>query len=118
MSPHPSAAELAQRQLDAYNRADVDAFCACYDDDVAVLDADGVETLRGMAAFRERYAAMFSRFDGVHAELAGRLACGAHAVDHERWSRVDAQTGEASSGEVLARYTVRDGKIAVVQFLR
>ena len=38
-------AELAQRQLAAYNTADLDGFCACYHPQVAVWD-DTSETLR------------------------------------------------------------------------
>lgn len=113
-----SAGDLARRQLEAYNRADVDAFCACYAPDVRVLDAEGSVIFEGAGEFRRRYAELFSRHEDVRAELIGRLACGAHAVDHERWSRRDRATGEISSGELLARYTERDGLIAVVQFLR
>ena len=113
MNEPATASELAQRQLDAYNSADIDAFCACYAEDVVVLDADGNATMTGLGEFRERYAALFARFKNVRAELVARLACGAHAVDHERWSRIDAATGEASSGEILARYTVKDGRIEI-----
>ena len=110
--------ELAQRQLDAYNRADLDAFCACYAPNVLVLDESGDVSLRGREAMRERYGALFGRFRDVRADLVDRVACGPHAVDHERWSRVDRGSGAESSGEILARYTLRDGLIAVVQFLR
>ena len=112
------AASLAQRQLDAYNAADLDAFSACYADDVIVLDGDGSPTMRGRTELRERYGILFARFRDVRADLIARVACGSHAIDHERWSRVDRETGDASAGEILARYTVRDGLIAVVQFLR
>lgn len=108
---------LAERQLAAYNVADVDAFCACYAPDVSVLDADGRETLRGLAAFRQRYERLFAEWTDVRAEVTSRVACGDHAVDHERWSRVDRASGQRREGELLVRYTARDGLIAVVQFL-
>ena len=111
-------AALAQRQLDAYNAGDLDAFCACYAPDVVVLDERGAVTMSGAATFRSRYAALFERFSGVRAELLSRVACGSHVVDHERWRRVDRETGEETSGEILARYTVREGLIAIVEFLR
>lgn len=113
-----AAKALAQRQLDAYNVADLDVFSACYADDVIVLDAEGAPTMSGRAELRERYAQLFARFRDVRADLIVRVTCGSHAIDHERWSRVDRETGEASAGEILARYTVRDGLIAVVQFWR
>jgi hypothetical protein len=50
--------ELAERQLSAYNDANLDAFCACYHRDVVVLDADGEVSLQGIEPFRSRYAEM------------------------------------------------------------
>ncbi len=118
MSEASPAVRAAEAQLEAYNRGDLDAFCACYADDVVVLDADGLPTLRDMPAFRARYATLFERFRDVRAAVLTRVTCGDHVVDHERWSRVDRASGEAQSGEVLARYVVRAGRIALVQFLR
>lgn len=110
-----SITELAARQLDAYNRADLDAFCDCYHDDVAVLSDDGSEVARGRDAFRARYEALFSR-RAFGASVETRVAVGAHCVDHERWWRdVD---GTREEGEVLVRYRLRDGRIDEVQFFR
>lgn len=118
MTDEPAVLRLSHAQLAAYNAADVDAFCACYHPDVRVLDADGRATLEGLAAFRERYATMFRENREVHAVVHGRLLLPPHVVEAEAWSRVNVATGEASAGEVLVRYTERDGRIAVVEFLR
>ena len=108
--------ELAQRQLDAYNLSDLDAFCACYHPDVVVLD-DQKETVRGIEAFRARYVSLFEKWE-FGAAVPARLAAGTHCVDHETWWRIDPESGQRSDGEILVRYTERDGKIAVVQFLK
>jgi hypothetical protein len=71
-----------------------------------------------MEAFRARYRRLFEDHRDVSAVLVGRVACGDHAVDHERWSRTSRATGQATAGEVLVRYTGREGRIALVQFLR
>lgn len=105
---------LATRQLAAYNAADLDGFCACYHEDVVVLD-DGVEQVRGIEAFRARYAAMFAR-GGFGASVPGRLAMGRHCVEHERYWR-ETEDGRVE-GEVIVRYTEREGRIAVASFLR
>ena len=109
--------ELAERQLVAYNHADLDAFCACYHGDVVVLDAEGQLSLRGMEAFRARYAPMFKRGD-FGAEVPQRLALGEHCVDYESYWRHDPKDGSRVSGEILVRYQLRDGLIGLVQFLR
>ena len=108
--------DLAARQLEAYNAADLEAFCACYHEDVVVFDG-GQESLRGLTAFRERYRGMFEAWT-FGASVDQRLSCGPHAVDQETWWRIDPESGERSEGEVLVRYTERDGRIGTVQFLR
>jgi hypothetical protein len=118
MGSHVDIVDLAAAQLEAYNRADVDAFCACYAEDVVVLDEAGAQTLRGQEAFRAGYVRLFATFRDVQAGILTRVAMGRHCIDHERWSRVHRETGERMAGEILVRYTGRDGKIAIVQFLR
>ncbi len=112
----PTIAALAQAQLDAYNAADLDRFCACYHAQIRVLDAAGACTLEGIEAFRLRYAAMFERFEQVQAQVPERLSVGEHCVDLEHYSRVERSTGQASSGTVLVRYSLREDKIGVAQF--
>ena len=108
--------KLAQTQLEAYNSSDLDAFCACYHADVLVLD-DREETVRGIEAFRARYAQMFEKWQ-FGAAVPSRIVSGSHCVDYETWWRIDPESGQRSEGEVLVRYTEKDGKIAVVQFLK
>ncbi|MBO6940278.1 MAG: nuclear transport factor 2 family protein [Deltaproteobacteria bacterium] len=110
-------ARLAEAQLDAYNRADLDAFCACYHPNVRVLDEEGAEVSRGIDAFRERYAALFAR-GGFGGRVETRLVLGSHCVDDEHWWRLDPETGERMEGRVLVRYRERDGLLAEAQFLR
>lgn len=108
--------ELAARQLSAYNAADLDGFCACYHPDIAVYDGE-TESLRGITAFRERYVDTFTRWS-FGASVDARVSVGTSCVDHERYWRVEPATGERTEGEVLVRYTERDGQIGLVQFLR
>src|SRR5688500_12577856 len=78
------AAVLAQRQLDAYNAHDLDAFLACYTDDVEVHDVRaGTVLLRGREAMRERYAPVLAQA-GRHAALVSRATVGRDvAIDLE-----------------------------------
>ncbi len=109
---------LARRQLDAYNRADLEAFCACYHPDVTVMNEAGAVSRSGMAQFRAGYAEMFAKHEAVHAEVTERMALGRHVVERERWSRRDRETGVISGGEVLVRYTEADARIRWVEFLK
>ncbi len=109
---------LSKRQLEAYNRADLDGFCACYHPEVEILDERGAVISRGMDSFRARYAERFTKSRDVHAVIHQRLELGPHVVEHETWSRVDRETGKQESGDVLVRYTEQEGRIRWAQFFR
>jgi len=110
----PDISTLAQRQLDAYNAGDLDAFVASYHPEVVVIE-DGEVSVRGRIAFRERYEDLF-RGGGFGASVTGRLAEGPHCVDLEVWWR-EPEEGDRREGRILVRYTIRDGLIGEVQFL-
>ena len=110
-------ASLATQQLAAYNAHDVDAFVACYHPEVQVLNHRGEDQVVGIAAFREQYTRLFASFDRIEAHVSHRLVLGDHIVERECWSRQTKQ-GEAQRGDVLVRYTLRDGLIGYVEFLR
>ena len=112
----PSIMRLSVRQLEAYNRAELEAFCACYHPDIEVLGADGQRVHRGGAAFRAAYGAMFEAHDEVRGVVDGRVVLGEHVVEREHWSRVVRATGERRQGSVLVRYSEQDGLIRVAQF--
>lgn len=111
MSP---AIALAQGQLDAYNAQDLEAFLSFYADDIIVADLNGAITNNGIAALRERYAAMFAKFPENKALLVNRIANRNTVIDHEDVIR-------SPGGErffAIAIYTIAGGKIARVDFAR
>jgi hypothetical protein len=101
-------------QLAAYNVQDLDAHVAHFADDVVIADFNGAENLHGIADYRARYEGVFAQYPGNHAQLVNRLACANVVVDHERVSRV----AGGPTFDVLAIYTLRDGKIARVDFVK
>jgi len=107
--------ELAARQLDAYNASDLEAFVACYHEDVQVLNGDE-ETVRGRKDFRERYRDLFEEWS-FGASVPKRFSLGKHCVDYECWWRIPPGSDERSEGLVIVRYTQKDGLIGTVQFL-
>ena len=109
-----SNVDLVQAQLEAYNAQDLDAYCAFFADDVAVADLNGQVTSRGLEAYRTRYAGTFQQFPQNRAELLNRMVCGATVIDHEKVVR--SPGGETF--EVIAIYTLADGKIARVDFAK
>jgi hypothetical protein len=110
----PSLADLAQAQLDAYNALDLDAYCACFAEDVKVADLNGAVTVEGIAAYRAKYAQTFKDFPKNRADLLARIVLHDTVIDHER---VDRGNG-APTFEVAAIYTFAGDKIARVDFAK
>jgi len=105
----------AERQLAAYNARDLDAFAACFAEDVEVYDFPGVLSLKGRKAFRARFVERF-KSEGLHAIAVHRAVIGARVIDHERvW--LDGP-GQCDPIDLVVIYTVREGLIARVDFIK
>jgi putative hydrolase of HD superfamily len=110
-----SPAVLAEAQLAAYNARDLDAFAACFADDVEVYDFPGVLSLSGRDAFRTRFIERF-KSEGLEAIAVHRTVVGNRVIDHERvW--LDGRSNSAPI-DLVVIYTVRDGLIARVDFIK
>jgi uncharacterized protein (TIGR02246 family) len=108
-----SAPDVVEAQLAAYNAQDLDAFCACFADDCVIADLNGAVTQAGIDQIRERYATMFALHPENKARIVHRIAVGDVVIDHEEVSRTPGQSFEA-----VAIYTVKNGRIARVDFVR
>lgn len=109
-----ASAELIQRQLDAYNSQNIEAFLACFAEDAELAGFNGGVTHKGLAAIRQRHEELFFQYPKNRAKLVNRIDLGTTVIDHEAVER--GPGGEQF--EVAAIYTIRDGKIARVDFAR
>jgi imidazolonepropionase-like amidohydrolase len=109
----PRPEEVVQRQLNAYNARDLDAFAATYAEDAELFDHPATPLLAGMEALRARYTRRFAEAPELHCRLAGRMVLGSHVLDHELVTGI----GEAPV-EAVAIYEVEDGLIQRVWFVR
>lgn len=108
-----SAVDVVERQVEAYNAQDIDAFCACYAEDCVIADLNGAVRQRGRAQLRERYAAMFAQYPENRARIVKRIALGDVVIDHE-----DVRRSAELRLEAVAIYTVKQGRIARVDFVK
>lgn len=100
-------------QLAAYNAQDVEAFVACYSEDVVIEDATGTLISKGRATMRENYARMFAANPSNHAEILHSIAVGEYVIEHERI------TGRAPEPIfAVAIYRLDDGLISHVRFVK
>lgn len=102
---------VVERQLDAYNAHDLDAFVGTYAPDVTIEQSDG-GVISGREELRASYAEQFAQ-RRCRAEITARMTEGDWVIDHE--------TAHGLADEpvrVLVAYRVRDGLIDAVRFFR
>ena len=102
-------------QLTAYNARNIDAFIECYAEDCVVEDGIGTMLMRGRAAMRESYAAMFAASPELNCRLVSRIVLDEYVLDEER---VTGRAGLPDEAHVVAVYRIADGLIQHVRFLR
>src|SRR5437773_724292 len=110
---HNPPATVVQRQLDAYNASDLDAFIAAYADDAQQFEHPSKLLANGAAQIRERSAARFQE-PNLHARLLNRIVSGNIVIDHEQVTRTFPEG--PGTLELVAIYEVRDGRIAKAWF--
>jgi len=104
-----------QRQLDAYNRHDMEGFLATYDRSARIYRFPGCELMMaGHDTIREGYLSRFSEGSAVRATILNRIVEGRFVIDAE------SITGLLPAGEVRATliYDVSEGLIHRVWILR
>ncbi len=102
--------ELVQRQLNAYNFRNIEAFLDTYADDVEVYDFPDKLQYRGKQQMHRIYSEMFNKVPNLHCELLGRIVRGNIVIDNEK-----VRAGNETFGGA-AIYHVENGKIKKVYF--
>ncbi|MBS0660742.1 MAG: amidohydrolase family protein [Verrucomicrobia bacterium] len=105
-------ADVVQRQLNAYNARDLDAFLACYGEDVRIFTYPDRLDSTGLDAMRKTYGNMFKQLPKLHAEVTSRVVAGELVVDQERVTGLP--NGVVLEGAAI--YEVRNGLIRTVRF--
>jgi hypothetical protein len=109
-----SAEAVVQRQLDAYNARDIDAFLATYSDDVELFNFPATPRSKGKEAMRARYARLFGD-KSLRATVTQRIAMGNTVIDREQVQLMLPQG--PGMIDAVAIYEVKDGRIATVTFI-
>ncbi|MCH2215793.1 MAG: nuclear transport factor 2 family protein [Flavobacteriales bacterium] len=109
-----SPLEVAQTQLDAYNKQDIDAFASVFSENAEVYRniGDTLPSMVGREEIRKRYGAMFESNPENKSTLMGRMVQGNFVFDHEYI------TGRSEPFEIMAIYEIEKGKIIRCWFAR
>ncbi|WP_046158692.1 nuclear transport factor 2 family protein [Chromobacterium vaccinii] len=109
-----AAERIVQAQLDAYNARNLEAFAACYAEDVKVYRLPAMTlSLSGRAALADHYASKRFNLPKLHAALLHRIVQGSRVIDHE-----DVTLDSENHMRAVAIYDVNaDSLIAAVWFV-
>ncbi len=110
----PSPETVVQRQVEAYNARDIDAFLSFYAEDVKIARLPlGEVSYDGREAMRPRYSRLFDENPELNCTIVNRTVHGNWVVDQEFVSGVK----DRPRIRAVAIYEVRDGLIQNVWFL-
>jgi hypothetical protein len=105
---------VVQRQLDAYNARDIEAFMATHAEDAQQFEYPSKLLASGAAQVRERSLVRFQE-PNLHARLVKRMVMGNKVIDQEVVTRTFPEgTGKI---ELVAIYEVQNGRIAKAWFM-
>lgn len=102
-----SAVEIVQAQVEAYNAHDLEAFAACYAEDIQMFRMPAAEPMiSGKAQLKEFYGTNRFMSPALHAEIVNRIVLGNKVIDHERITGI-----QKDPVEVVVIYEVQNSLI-------
>ncbi len=104
---------VVQKQVEAYNAHDLEAFAACYASDIEFRTMAGtVNPEKGLAALKQGYGELFKAYPTLRVKILKRITQGAFVIDQEQ-----AEGMGPKPITVTAIYEVSGGKIVRVWFI-
>jgi uncharacterized protein (TIGR02246 family) len=105
--------EVVQRQVDAFNAHDLEAFLATYAEDAVAAGGDGMDgAIQGRQALRAHYARRLAQ-PGLRATIEQRVRLGRWVVDYEIVENDAGSTAALAvyelDGDVIRRSTIVRG---------
>ena len=107
-----SPVKIVQKQLDAYNARDIDAFMDTYTKDVILIGFPDKEISKGQQKMRQSYASYFNATPDLNCEIKNRICIGNKVIDEEFI------TANGQSFSAVAIYEITNGKISKVTFIQ
>jgi hypothetical protein len=101
--------DAVEKQVEAFNARDLDAFVACYTREAVIEDADGGVQMSGRDEIRKSYGELFESRPNLRAEILSRIRVGSYVVDEEDSTAVLPSCGRCDASQVRRSRIGRDG---------
>lgn len=106
-----SPATIVQKQVESFNSENLDAFAACYAENVVVLNYPNDTLYVGNKTLKANYKRYFENSPKTEVEVVKRIQIGAVVIDEELVYRA------GRTNRQVAIYEVTNGKIASMTFI-
>lgn len=103
---------IVNKQLEAYNRRDIEEFAKTYAKDVKLYTFPDILSINNNTELKKRYNTMFKSTPDLNAEIINRIVLGNKVIDKEKVT-INNKTFYA-----IAIYEVKDGLISKVTFIQ
>jgi hypothetical protein len=111
-----TAEQVVQKNLDAYNRRDIEDFMSWFTPDIKFHNfSDNTITIDGTDQCRKVYQELFDRSPKLHSTILKRIVFDNKVIDHES---ITGRLGAEKAVELVLIYEVRDDKIFRVTVIR
>jgi len=102
---------IVQKQIDAYNVRDIDAFMATYTKDIKLYNFPNDLRSEGQKAMKKSYEGFFENTPDLNCKILYRIVTGNKVIDHEL------VTANGSTFKAIAVYEVENALISKVTFI-
>ncbi|QHI36706.1 hypothetical protein IMCC3317_20710 [Kordia antarctica] len=110
-----SAEAVVQKQVEAYNEGNLDAFLETYSNDVKVYNfPKNYQSLNGKEKVKEVFGNLFKKYPNLHRHIQDRIVTGDTILDHEK---ITFSTDEPIQ-KFVTMYIVENEKIKIIHFLK
>lgn len=105
---------LVQKQIDAYNAKNLDAFAATFSDDIVFYETSMKVNLKGKEQLRKAFGDLFQKNPDLYCLIEDKIVLGDTVIFHEK---VQFQKGQPMF-DFIVMYKISNDKITEVHFLK
>ena len=107
-----SPESIVQKQVEAYNARDIDAFMAAFSNNIQLLNFPNEQASKGKDQVRAIFEPYFTNTLDLNAAIKNRIVLGNKVIDQEYI------TENGNHKTVVAIYEIQNGKISKITFIR
>jgi hypothetical protein len=116
MGQNLSPEQIVQKNLDSYNKRDIEGFMSSFSDNITIHNfADQKLTANGLIEVRKMYKELFELSPNLHSTILNRIVFDNKVIDHES---IMGRRGSKEVIELVLIYEVQEEKIHKITVIR